>query len=122
MSIGDERNRPRVVDHVQNIHVHANHYRYGAKYSIRWKSSVDSESSEVDGDQKLGPYIIKGTVKHNHLNVGIIHAFDSEVGVWKLGVSDRAEGVDGTYIYQLRQNFLLNGKPTTYHCHCPKKR
>jgi len=97
MSIGDERNRPRVVDHVHNIHVHANHYRYSARYSIRWKSSVDSESSEVDDDQKFGPCIIKGTVKHDRFNVDIVHVFHSEVVVWKIGVSDKAEGVNGTY-------------------------
>jgi len=101
MSIRDERNRPHVVDHVQDIHVHANHYRYSAISSIRWKSGVDSESSEIDSDQKIGPryYIPKGTVKHDHFNVGIIHIVDSNVGVWKLRVelSDRAEGVNGNY-------------------------
>jgi len=79
MSIGDERNRPRVVDHIQNVHVYANHYRYAARYGIQWKSGVDSESSEVDGDQKIGPFIIKETVKHDHFNVEIIHALDSRV-------------------------------------------
>ena len=98
MSIGDERNRPRVVDHVQDIHVHAYYYRYSAQSSIRWKSGVDSESSEVDGDQKIGPYYIrKGTVKHDHFNVGTIHILDSNVGVWRLEVSDRAEGINGNY-------------------------
>ena len=49
MRIGDERNRPRIVDYLQGIHVHANHYRYGAIYSTRWKSGIDPESSEVYG-------------------------------------------------------------------------
>jgi len=98
MSIGDERNRPHVVDHVQDIHVHPNHYRYSARSSIQWESGVDSESSEVDGDQKIGPYYIaKGTVKHDHVNVVVIHKMDSKVGAWKLEVSDRAEGVNGNY-------------------------
>ena len=99
MSIGDERNRPRVVDHVQYIHVHANLNPNSARYSIRWKSGVDSESSEVDCDQKIRPWysIPKGTVKHDHFNVELIHILDSEFGVWRFEVSDRAKGVNGNY-------------------------
>lgn len=93
MHIGDERNRPCVVDYVQGIRGQANHYRYSPKYSIRWKSGVDPQSSEVYGYQKVGKYIPKGTVEHDHCNVSLI--LDKRVGVWR--VSDRAEVVNGNY-------------------------
>jgi len=61
MCIGDERNRPRVVDDVQDIiPVHANHNRYGANSNIRWESVVDPESSEVDGYRRSGSTSPKG--------------------------------------------------------------
>jgi hypothetical protein len=97
MRIGDQSNRPRVVDYVQDIHVEANHYRYGAKYSIRWKGGIDPESSEVHGYQKVGPYIPKGTVEHDHFSVILIHIVDSNVAILRLEVSDTAEGVNGNY-------------------------
>jgi len=99
MRIREERNRPRVVDYVQDIHVQANHYRYGTKYRIGWKIGVDPESSEVYGYQKVGPrqYIPKGTVEHDHFNIIRIHRGDSNVFPFRLEVSDRAEGVSGNY-------------------------
>lgn len=106
MHIGDKRNRQRIVDYVQGIRVHvqgirvqANQYWYSAKYSTRWKSGVDSESSEVYGYQKFGPgiYIPKGTVKHDHCNVILIHTVDSNVAVCRLEVSDSAQRVNGNY-------------------------
>jgi hypothetical protein len=72
MRIGDESNRPRVADYVQGFHVHADHYRYGAKCSIWWKSGVDSESSEVYGYQKVGPYIPNRAIEHDHCNIILI--------------------------------------------------
>ena len=97
MHIWDERNRPCVVDHVQDILVQTNHYRYRAISSIPWESGVDPERSEVDGDQKIGHCIPKRTVEHDHFNVDRIHIVHSNVVGWTLEVSDRAECVDGDY-------------------------
>jgi hypothetical protein len=92
MRIGDERNRPRVAKYVQDINVHTNHYRYGTRYSIRWKSGIDPECSEVYGYQKFWPYILKGTVEHDQCSVILIHKVDRNVGVFRLEVSDGAKG------------------------------
>jgi hypothetical protein len=98
MRIGDKSNRPRVAHYVPGIRVEANHYRYGAKYSIRWKSGIDidPESSEVYSYQKVWPYIPKGTVEHDYCNV-IPLSQNRNAGVSRLEVSDRAEGVNGIY-------------------------
>jgi len=123
MSIGDERNRPCVLDHIPNIRVPANYYRYGAIYSIRWKGVVDSESSEVNGDQKIGPYIIKGTVKHDHFVVdnGISISVDIiKVEVWKFGVFDRAGGVNGTYTSSDRISCSIGSQRHTVVTSVPK--
>jgi len=40
-----------------------------------WESVVDPESSEVDGYQKIGQYIPKGTVEYDHFNAILTHIF-----------------------------------------------
>lgn len=87
MRIRDKRDWPCVSDYAPGIVVHANHDRYGARCRIRWKCAVDSESSEVDGYQNVGPS--KGTVEHNDLNVIVIHMLESN------GAVSRLEGADG---------------------------
>ena len=96
MRVGEERNRPRVLDYVRDIHVQANHYRYGTKYRIGWKSGIDPESSEVYGYQKVGQSTPIGTVEHHHFNIIRIHTEGRNFGPFKL-ISDRAEEVNDTY-------------------------
>ena len=90
MRVGEERNRPRVLDYVRDIHVQANHYRYGTKYRIGWKSGIDPESSEVYGYQNVGKSKF-GTVKHNHIHI-IGYIASSEKVESRLEVSDSADG------------------------------